>query len=87
MPAKAMLAVADATPGCYVVMRHEHRQAAMRCRMLHPTYASAHAEAQRLCGASIEEVGPEKAAKFYVLRIVDRVGIFDDRLVSGGVEL
>lgn len=69
--------------GRYVVMRHSstsHKR--MHCMAVHETYDEALNEARRLY-AEVLATGVVECG-FYILRITDRVGVFQNSLEQGG---
>ena len=71
--------------GKYAVMRQSHASRNMKFRVLRDSYGSAVAEAQRMYTQCVAETGnPE--IRFFVVRLVDVVGVVDGRLEPGGKE-
>lgn len=83
---KARIGEIENAVGGYAVMRHSNSRK-MQCAMIHDDYTSALDESRRLFAESVERNGIDGACRFYVLRIVDRVGIFGRVLEQGGKSL
>ena len=68
----------------FAVMRHMLSSKNMRFKSLHETEAEALEEARRLTSVSIAEKGTELDVCYYVVQIIDAVGVIKGRLQQGG---
>ena len=68
----------------FAVMRYMLSSKNMRFKSLHETEADALAEARRLTGELIAKVGTSLNTCYYVIQIIDAVGVVKGRLQQGG---
>lgn len=68
----------------FAVMRHMLTSKNMRFKSLHDTEAEALEEARRLTGVAIAEKGAELNVCYYIIQVIDAVGVIKGRLQQGG---